>query len=237
MTSTTDNKQPAPAYPGGPDYRFDTEEITLGPWTSDSLRHDPKHLSFVLARYKFCAKILAGRPSVLEVGPGDGVGLPLIAQAVGHVYAVDWDPRLIEGNKRRLAYVPNVTHQCVDLNAQDLDLRVDAAMTVDVIEHLEAHHEDHFMRRIVRCLHPDGVLLTGTPNKTAEAYASEHSRLQHINLKTFKELQALTSRYCKNVFMFGMNDEVLHTGYGPMCHYLWSLGVGIRPEFLDGAQA
>jgi hypothetical protein len=22
-----------------------------------------------------------------------------------------------------------------------------------------------------------------------------------------------------NVFMFGMNDETLHTGYGPMCHY------------------
>jgi hypothetical protein len=26
--------------------------------------------------------------------------------------------------------------------------------------------------------------------------------------------------------MFGMNDEVLHTGYGPMCHYLWSVAVG-----------
>jgi hypothetical protein len=32
--------------------------------------------------------------------------------------------------------------------------------------------------------------------------------------------------YFRNVFMFGMNDEVVHTGYGPMCHYLWMVGVG-----------
>jgi hypothetical protein len=88
------------------------------------------------------------------------------------------------------------------------------------------------MRRMVRCLTADGVLLTGTPNQTAEAYASERSRVQHINLKSFNALRDLTARYCKNVFMFGMNDEVLHTGYGPMCHYLWSLGVGIKSEFL-----
>jgi hypothetical protein len=29
--------------------------------------------------------------------------------------------------------------------------------------------------------------------------------------------------YFRNVFLFGMNDEVLHTGYYDMCHYLWAL--------------
>ena len=28
-----------------------------------------------------------------------------------------------------------------------------------------------------------------------------------------EELRALMQRYFNNVFMFGMNDEVLHTGY------------------------
>src|SRR5262249_34885242 len=37
-----------------------------------------------------------------------------------------------------------------------------------------------------------------------------------------------------NVFMFGMNDEVVHTGYAPMCHYLWSLAVGVREEYRRG---
>lgn len=219
------------AYHLGTDYQFETKELTIGPWTSYSLLHDPKHLVFTLARYKFCAKILEGRDTALEVGPGDGIGLPIIAQAVKKVIAVDWDERLVEGNKRRLKDFPTIEHRCLDLNKQALDVKVDAALTIDVIEHLESASEDQFMRSIVRCIQPDGVLITGTPNVTASPYASPRSEAQHINLKSMQGLRELTSRYCKNVFMFGMNDEVLHTGYAPMCHYIWSLGVGIRNEF------
>ena len=124
-------------------------------------------------------------------------------------------------------------HLCVDLNKQELNLSADAAITIDVIEHLEEKFEDKFIKSIVKCLHPDGVLITGTPNITASQYASPRSEAQHINLKSMKTLQEMTQKYCKNVFMFGMNDEVLHTGYAPMCHYIWSLGVGIRDEYLS----
>jgi 2-polyprenyl-3-methyl-5-hydroxy-6-metoxy-1,4-benzoquinol methylase len=230
-----ENREPTAAekaYREGTDFQFEAKEICLGPWTSHSLRYDPKHLVFTLARYKFCAKMLEGRPSVVEVGPGDGIGLPILAQAVGKVYAVDWDARLSEGNKRRLAEFSNIEHLTVDLNKDGIDLSVDAAVTVDVIEHLEPDSEDRFMRQIVRCLHADGVLVTGTPNLTAAPYASAQSAAQHINLKSMNSLREMTQRYCRNVFMFGMNDEVLHTGYAPMCHYIWSIGVGIRSEYL-----
>ena len=63
--------------------------------------HDLKHLVFALSRYKFCAKMLAGRESVLEVGPGDGIGMPIMAQTVKRIVAVDRDACLIEGNRRR----------------------------------------------------------------------------------------------------------------------------------------
>lgn len=221
------------AYALGTDYQFETEEHVLGPWTSYSILNDPKHLVFTLGRYKFCAKLLEGRESVIEVGPGDGIGLPIIAQAVKKVYAVDWDQRLVDGNKRRLKDFKNIDHLCVDLNKHDLNLSADAAITIDVIEHLEEKFEDKFIKSIVKCLHPDGVLITGTPNITASQYASPRSEAQHINLKSMKTLQEMTQKYCKNVFMFGMNDEVLHTGYAPMCHYIWSLGVGIRDEYLS----
>ncbi|MEQ9111063.1 MAG: methyltransferase domain-containing protein [Rhodospirillaceae bacterium] len=233
MTKTEKPLTAEEAYALGTDYQFETQELTLGPWTSYSVLNDPKHLVFTLGRYKFCAKMLEGRSSVIEVGPGDGIGLPIIAQSVDKVYAVDWDERLTEGNKRRLKDFDNIEHLCIDLNKDKMNIKADAAMTVDVIEHLESKFEDHFMRSIVRCLHPDGVLITGTPNITASPYASPRSEAQHINLKSMKDLQELTAKYCKNVFMFGMNDEVLHTGYAPMCHYIWSLGVGIRDEYLD----
>jgi hypothetical protein len=93
------------------------------------------------------------------------------------------------------------------------------------------------MRAIVRCLHPDGVLLTETSNVTASQYASPKNEVAHISLNSTKMLEEMTRKYCKNVFMFGMNDEVLHTSYAQICHYIWSLDAGIRHEYIDPNQA
>jgi 2-polyprenyl-3-methyl-5-hydroxy-6-metoxy-1,4-benzoquinol methylase len=225
MTTT---KRAADLYALSTDPIFQSAEITLGPWTSHSLVHDPKHLAFVLSRYKFVAKMLQGRERVMEVGVGDGFGLPLVAASVAHVYAVDWDRRLLDGIARRLPHLANVTYIPADINSHAPEITVDAAYWVDVLEHLDPEREATVMDSLRSCLTPDGVLLTGTPNKTASAHASPQSEIAHINLKTMEELRALMQRHFKNVFMFGMNDEVLHTGFSPMCHYLWSLAVAPR---------
>lgn len=81
---------------------FEVDRIKLGSWTSAGMMHDPKHLAFVLSRYKFAAKMLEGKKKVLEVGCGDGFGLPIVAQAVEMLYAVDWEGRLVEDNAERL---------------------------------------------------------------------------------------------------------------------------------------
>lgn len=222
------HKSAKEAYAEGTDYQFDTPELQLGPWTSYSLINDPKHLCFVLSRYKFCTKMLAGKKAIMEIGPGDCFGLPLLAQVAERVYAVDWDKRLLEGSACRLAHLKNVTYLHVDLNVISPDIQVDAAFSIDVIEHIEPAQEATFMENTVRCLKPNGVMITGTPNITASQYASPRSQVQHINLKSMETLRALMERYFENVFMFGMNDEVLHTGYAPMCHYIWSLAVGVR---------
>jgi 2-polyprenyl-3-methyl-5-hydroxy-6-metoxy-1,4-benzoquinol methylase len=208
--------------------QFAAPELPLGPWTSYSVLHDPKHLGFVLARYKFVAKMMQGRGRVMEVGSGDGIGLPVVAQAVKHLYCVDWDQRLLDGNARRLPHLANVDYVLADLNVASPNLTVEAAYWVDVLEHLDAGTEAAVLDHIIGCLPDQGVLLTGTPNKTASQYASPQSERAHINLKTMEELRTMMQARFHNVFMFGMNDEVLHTGYAPMCHYIWSLAVGVR---------
>ena len=65
----------------------------------------------------------------------------------------------------------------------------------------------------------------GAPNKTAAPYASPGSESAHINLKDHDEFKLTLSKYYRHVFMFGMNDEVLHTGFPSMCHYLLALAV------------
>ncbi|HUP77280.1 MAG TPA: hypothetical protein VM260_01875, partial [Pirellula sp.] len=66
--------------------------IQLGLTTSHLWRSDPRHLGFLLARYKVVAKLLSGKSRVLEIGCGDGFAINVVLQEVGSVHAVDFDP-------------------------------------------------------------------------------------------------------------------------------------------------
>lgn len=216
------------AYHLGTDHQF-VDSISLGPWTTYSLLHDPKHMGFVLARYKFPAKMFDGFESAIEVGCGDAFGTPIVAQHVKRVLAIEPDQRHIESNKMRLGQIANIEFRCGAI--QDLKISkasFDGAYSIDVIEHLDGHLNEPFVESQAQILKKDGVCIIGTPNKTSEQYASERSRVQHINLHTQKSLHALMNKFFKRVFMFGMNDEVLHTGYAPMCHYIFGMGVGVK---------
>ena len=47
---------------------------------------------FMLSRYKFVAKMLAGLEHVLEIGCGDAFGTRIVTQAVKRVTGIDFDP-------------------------------------------------------------------------------------------------------------------------------------------------
>ena len=66
----------------------------------------------------------------------------------------------------------------------------------------------------------------GTPSIQSQAYASPQSKEGHINCKDQRALKELMLNFFENVFVFAMNDEVVHTGFYAMAHYLIALGVG-----------
>ncbi len=202
--------------------------VELGVHTSYNYRINPKHLCFVLSRYKFCAKLLARRNRVLEIGCGDAFGTPIVAQTVNHMLAIDWDPRLIAGNEQRLSFVKNCTFAHHDIVTGPLTETFDGIYSVDVIEHIDPGVEDQFMRNCCGMLVENGLFVAGTPNIRADAYASPSSRVGHINLKDALALEQLLLRYFDTVFLFSMNDEIVHTGYYDMAHYLFGVGIGVR---------
>jgi 2-polyprenyl-3-methyl-5-hydroxy-6-metoxy-1,4-benzoquinol methylase len=104
--------------------------------------------------------------------------------------------------------------------------RFDAAFSLDVVEHIPEKQEDVYVRNIAKSLTPNGVFICGSPSIESQPYASPMSKEGHINCKSGKVLQSLLKKYFHNAFLFGMNDEVLHTGFAPMCHYLFVLAVG-----------
>lgn len=214
---------------------FDTDQVRLGSWTSESMMHDAKHLSFVLSRYKFVAKILEGRKGVLEIGCGDAFGAPIVAQAVEKLYAVDWEEKLVKDNVERLSFIKNITfiHHDINtasVNVQENNMDIDAIYNIDFIEHIDPLKEDAVMINMIHSYKSkeNAVMIIGTPNISASQYASPQSAVLHINLKSFDTLKFLLNKYFYNVLMFGMNDEVVHTGYAPMSHYLWGIGIGLR---------
>ncbi len=204
------------------------EPVTLGPYTSHIWKNDPRHLCFLLARYKFCAKMLQGKKEVLEIGCGDALGTPLVAQTVGAVHGIDWEPLLLADNARRLKHFKNCTFSVLDITKRGTANKYDAAFCLDVIEHIRPDLENAFLTHICKSLKPDGICIIGTPNVTAAQYATAGSKEGHINLKSYKDFEKILKKHFVNGFIFSMNDEVVHTGYYPMAHYLLAVGVGIK---------
>jgi len=200
----------------------------FGLMANESWNQDPRRTLFTLARYKFVAKMLAGSERVLEVGCADAFGTRLVQQTVGHVTAVDFDPVFIEDAKARLD--PAWPMECFvhDLLDGPVAGRFDAAYSLDVLEHIPVDKEAHFIENMIATLDAGGVLIVGMPSLESQAYASSGSKVGHVNCKSGNDFKALFKRYFHQVFVFSMNDEVVHTGFYSMAHYLIAVCCGKR---------
>lgn len=211
---------------------FDVAEkhgiASLGLMINESWNQDPKRALFTLARYKFVAKMLAGHGRVLEVGCADAFGTRLVQQAVNHVTAVDFDPVFIADAKARLNPHWDISLREHDMLAGPVPEEFEAAFCLDVLEHIHPDQEDLFIRNMLASLNRDGIMIVGMPSLESQTHASPQSKLGHVNCKPGDDLKSLFLRYFKHVFLFSMNDEVVHTGFAPMAHYLIVLCCGKR---------
>jgi SAM-dependent methyltransferase len=219
-----------------PQYQFEvdmalTEGIArLGIMSNQRWRDDPRGLLFVLARYKFVAKMLSGRRRVVEIGCADAFGTRIVQQEVGAVTATDFDPVFIDDARHRMNAegwrCETVVHDI--LGGPVLPGGFDAAYSLDVFEHIPPEQEDQFVANIARSLAPRGTAVIGSPSLQSQVHASAGSKAGHVNCKDGKSYRAVMERHFDNVFLFSMNDEVVHTGFTPMAHYLLALCVGPR---------
>lgn len=184
---------------------------------------DPKRLLFVLSRYKFVAKMLSGSRHVLEVGCADAFFTRIVRQEVQALTATDFDPLFVEDAKRHQNSRWNFNCLLHDILQGPVSGEFDGAYSMDVLEHIPQSQEDQYISNIAQSLTPQGTLIIGTPSLQSQAYASPGSKEGHINCKDYKELKNLMLKHFNNVFIFSMNDEVVHTGFYPMAHYLIAL--------------
>jgi 2-polyprenyl-3-methyl-5-hydroxy-6-metoxy-1,4-benzoquinol methylase len=195
----------------------------LGIKSNQIWHEDPRHLFFIMGRYKFVAKMLSGLGRVLEIGCGDAFFSRIVQQEVDHLTVLDFDPLFIQDIQDRQHPcwpVECVLHDMLDGPVQG---PFDGIYAIDVIEHIAPADERRFLQNIVDSLTPQGVVLLGTPSLESQVYASARSVAGHVNCKSGSDWKKLLGDYFYNVFAFSMNDEVVHTGFFPMAHYLLTL--------------
>ena len=200
-------------------------DVKLGVSTIETYVEDPKCLAFVASRYKFASKMLSGMSTVLEIGSGDAFGAPIVAAEVDNLICTDIFEDSVNDNMSRLAKFGNIKFQLWEFGDNPYDTELEACYMIDVIEHIDPSDEDEIINNIGLSLSEMGCCLIGTPNITSAEYASRISQESHINLKSHDSLKELGDRHFKRTFMFSMSDEVVHTGFSPMSHYLWVLCV------------
>jgi 2-polyprenyl-3-methyl-5-hydroxy-6-metoxy-1,4-benzoquinol methylase len=196
----------------------------LGLMINQAWRDDPKRLAFTFARYKFVAKMLSGKKSVLEIGCADAFCTRIVQQAVGQVTVTDFDPVFIADVKSRMDPKWPLAGAFVhDVLSGPVPGKYDAVYALDVLEHIDVKREHEFLRNMVAALTEYGVAIIGMPSLESQAHASPQSKAGHINCKSGSDLKRALERYFHNVFMFSMNDEVIHTGFFPMSQYLLAI--------------
>ncbi|MGD0091378.1 MAG: class I SAM-dependent methyltransferase [Planctomycetota bacterium] len=195
----------------------------LGLMSNQIWHDDPRRLLFVLARYKFVAKMFSGLENVLEVGCADGFGARVVRQEVGALTAVDFDTVFIEDARRHTTPRWPIVFKAHDILCSAVPGAFDGVYSLDVLEHIVPEREEDFLRNIVASLAPGGAVIIGTPTLQSQTYASAPSKAGHVNVKDGAGLRALLAGFFGNVFVFSMNDEVVHTGFQPMAHYLLAL--------------
>ena len=195
----------------------------MGYMSSQAWYDDPRQTVFTMSRYKFVSKMLDGKESVAEIGCGDGYWSRLVKQTVCKLTVTDFDPMFIDDIERRNPerwHMNSYTHDALSGPMQE---KYDAIYSLDVLEHIDPTREADFLRNVTNSLQQNGVFIVGMPSLESQAYASEVSKEGHINCKSGADFKQLMEEYFDHVFMFSMNDEVVHTGFMPMAHYLIAL--------------
>jgi SAM-dependent methyltransferase len=220
-----------------PQYQFEVDMALrnglsrFGIMSNQTWHDDPRRLLFLLSRYKFVAKMLSGKKRVLEVGCADAFGTRLVAQELGAgaVTASDFDPVFIEDARKRMKS-DAWECECVVHDILEGPLRgdFDGAYSLDVFEHIVPEREHDFVGNIARSLVKTGVAIIGSPSLQSQTYASKGSKEGHVNCKDGKDYRKVMEQHFENVFLFSMNDEVVHTGFHPLAHYLFAICAGTR---------
>lgn len=104
----------------------------------------------------------SGVGRALEIGPGSGIYLPLLASLAGEVVVTDIEPSFLDRARAQLAAHPSARFVVDDICATRLDpASFDLILCTEVLEHIPAWRAA--LGAMARLLRPGGALVLSTP--------------------------------------------------------------------------
>lgn len=195
------------------------DKVTFGKHISYWFRNSPRRALHSMSYYKFASRMIGQQKSVLDIGCGEGLGTWLLAKECGQATGIDLDSDAIRiasdnWNDETISFIED------DFLSFVFSKTFDAVVNFDVIEHIYPDHISSFLDKVMSILPREGIFITGTPNSYSQQYASEISKAGHVNVYSPEALEAQMRQYFRHVFCFSANDEMVHTGYNKLAHYL-----------------
>jgi SAM-dependent methyltransferase len=194
---------------------------TLGMMSNGVWQRDPKRLAFYLSRYKFVSKIFEGRKNVLEIGCGDAFASRIVRQSVENLTVCDFDPLFIEDARERHSDDWPLRYEVCDYTSDYLKHDYDGIYLLDVFEHIPPQNAPAFIKNVKKSMNTEGALIIGIPSLESQDLIPEDRKDPgHVNCMSGIDFRLFLLKSFHNVFLFSMNDEVVHTGHTRMAHYL-----------------
>jgi SAM-dependent methyltransferase len=150
-------------------------------------------------RYCYAKPFVTGK-TVLDIASGEGYGSAYLAAHAAQVYGVDVSEEAVQ--HARGAYPrDNLTFLLGSAGAIPIpgEHCLDAIVSFETIEHLDAATQESFAREAKRLLKPDGVLLISTPNRLVYTEAIDHHNPYHLREFTSDEFRQFLHQHFQHV--------------------------------------
>ena len=186
------------------------------------IKNNPLMVAIKFSRYKFIAKLLQKKDTVLELGCHDGVSSNFFKLYCKDVDAIDIDQRAIEEAKLNFE---DINFICSDIFQYNTDKKYDVIVMLDFIEHFSKEDGIRILKKYTSLLSKKGMIIVGTPSKNFQKYRAEHNKIHHLHEYYPDELNNLLQDYFDRTMMFSMNDEIVHTGNENLAWFVYSIGM------------
>jgi hypothetical protein len=145
-------------------------------------------------RYAFARRFVAGK-RVLDAACGEGYGAALLAQSALDVVGVDIDAGVVAAARAAYCDRPNLRFEAASVTRLPLaDASVDAIVSFETIEHVDADDQAAMLAQFARVLAPGGLLILSSPNKRRYSDASGYANPFHRRELYRDDLAAMLAR-------------------------------------------